>query len=103
MKNFYKNASFCLKDKQKRNLFSKNEVCLFSYNLLLESSFSKAGLKNCIFSMNNQFLNHSLIAIENRCLITGKSKSIYKEFRLSRVSIRKAADSGLISGVKRSN
>jgi ribosomal protein S14 len=102
MKKFYKNASPLLRDERRRYLFSNNEICFLSFNLLLETNFSKTKLRKCLFSMNRQFLNHSLTSVINRCLITGKSKSIYKEFRVSRITFRKIADSGLFTGVKRS-
>jgi succinate dehydrogenase (ubiquinone) iron-sulfur subunit len=102
VKKFYKNTSLSLRDGRKRFLFSNNEICFLSFKLLLESNFSKMKLKKHLFSMNRQILNHSLTSVNNRCLITGKGKSIYKEFRLSRIIFRKAADSGLLAGVKRS-
>ena len=102
MKKFYKNVSSLLRDERKRYAFSKNEIYFLSFNLLMECNFSKKKLRKCLFSMNKQILNHSLTSVNNRCLITGKGKSIYKEFRFSRIVFRKMADSGLLSGVKRS-
>ena len=100
MKNLYKKNSNLVKSERKRFLFSKNEICLSSFNLLLDCDFSKVRLKRVLFSMYRQFLNHSLVSVNNNCIMTGNNKSIYKEFRFSRIALRKSLNFGLISGIK---
>ena len=41
--------------------------------------------------------------IKNRCILTNRSKSIYRDYKLSRIVIRKLALEGNLTGVKRSS
>lgn len=100
VKNF-KRVGPLLRDGRKRFLFSTSEVCFISYNLLAESNFSKIKVRDSLFSMDRQFLGHSLSCVLNRCLFTGKSSSVYAQFRVSRITFRKIADFGLLAGVRR--
>ena len=92
---FFKNAQQ-MKDKRRRFIFSKNEILCASISLLFESNFSKPRINEKIATIR---FNHSF---KNRCLVTGRGNSIFKEFRLSRVAFREKASNGLLSGIKRS-
>jgi small subunit ribosomal protein S14 len=41
--------------------------------------------------------------IKNRCMITGRSRSTYRHFKLSRIMIRELASYGLLPGVTKSS
>ena len=41
--------------------------------------------------------------IRNRCEITGRPRSVYRKFKLSRIALREMANSGLIPGVVKSS
>ena len=45
----------------------------------------------------------SITRIKNKCIITGRSRSIYKFFKLSRLQLRKYALNGLLPGVIKRN
>jgi ribosomal protein S14 len=103
MKKIYKITSSLLKNERKRYLFLNNEICNLSFKLLLESNFSKKKIKRSLSILDSQLLNSSLTSINNICLFSGKNRSIYREFRLSRTSFRKLVDFGLLTGIKRSS
>jgi small subunit ribosomal protein S14 len=42
--------------------------------------------------------NSSKTRIKNRCVITGRSKSVYKYFKISRIQLRNLALNGKIGG-----
>lgn len=44
----------------------------------------------------------SITRINNRCLLTNRSRSIYKKFRLSRLAFRRMALNGDLIGVRKS-
>jgi small subunit ribosomal protein S14 len=44
-----------------------------------------------------------LIAVRNRCELTGRSRAYYRKFRLSRIMLRDLANKGLIPGVTKSS
>jgi small subunit ribosomal protein S14 len=43
--------------------------------------------------------NSSKIRIRNRCELTGRSRGVYRKFKLSRICIRNLASLGLIPGL----
>ncbi len=43
----------------------------------------------------------SLTRIKNRCIMTGRSRSIYRFFKLSRLQLRKWASYGFLPGVSK--
>jgi small subunit ribosomal protein S14 len=47
--------------------------------------------------------NSSKTKLKNRCILTGRSNSINRSFRLSRIMLRDFANSGSISGLKKSS
>lgn len=47
--------------------------------------------------------NASPVRIHNRCLITGRPKSFYRKFQMSRIALRELASCGKIPGVVKSS
>ena len=47
--------------------------------------------------------NSSKVRIRNRCEITGRPRSVYRKFKLSRIALREMANSGLIPGMVKSS
>jgi small subunit ribosomal protein S14 len=47
--------------------------------------------------------NSSLTRIKNICILTGRSKSIYKFFKISRLQLRKLAAMGFLPGISKYN
>ena len=41
--------------------------------------------------------------VRNRCAVTGRGRSVLRDFKLSRLKFRQIADQGLIPGVTRSS
>ena len=41
--------------------------------------------------------------IRNRCELTGRSRSVYRKFRLSRIMLREMGNKGLIPGLTKSS
>jgi len=46
--------------------------------------------------------NSSKIRLSNRCIITGRTKSIHRNYRISRICLRNLGNSGDICGFKKS-
>ena len=91
-----------LKDKKKRILLIKNYIkkqCLksiqYNENLSRQIRWQSSFLQ---YSMIN-----SIARIKNRCILTNRSHSILKRFKLSRMEIRKLTSLGLISGLQKSS
>lgn len=47
--------------------------------------------------------NSSKTRIRNRCDLTGRPRSVYRKFRLSRIALRELASTGQIPGVVKSS
>lgn len=45
--------------------------------------------------------NSSVTRIKNRCIITGRARSVYRLFKLSRIQLRKLAASGFLPGLSK--
>jgi small subunit ribosomal protein S14 len=43
--------------------------------------------------------NSSTVRIKHRCDLTGRSRSVYRKFRLSRIALRQLASTGQIPGM----
>lgn len=47
--------------------------------------------------------NSTTTRVKNRCTITGRARSVYRLFKLSRLEFRKKALAGLIPGLKKAS
>ena len=47
--------------------------------------------------------NSSPQRVRNRCELTGRPRSVYRKFRLSRIALRELASRGMIPGVVKSS
>lgn len=47
--------------------------------------------------------NGAEVRVRNRCEITGRSRSVYRKFKMSRIALRELASSGQIPGMVKSS
>ena len=47
--------------------------------------------------------NGAKVRIRNRCEVSGRSRAVYRRFKLSRIILRDMASNGLIPGVTKSS
>lgn len=92
------------KDKKKRKNYYKNEkkrVCLKSLSsnrnlpdfLRWKSSFALSAFSKTV----------SPLRIKNRCILTGRSRSILSSYRLSRLAFQRLAKEGKIVGLRKAS
>jgi small subunit ribosomal protein S14 len=87
------NQRYSFKDKEKKRLILK----AITQNLNLEKNIRWKTQKKFITIPNIS----SLTRIKNRCILTGRSKSVYRFFKLSRIQLRKLASEGFLPGVSK--
>jgi ribosomal protein S14 len=107
-----------VKDKKKRNNLQKKELNNLSFkafnreNFLLNDIWAKnlndelfpnfikfyKNRMSFLFTRNN---NKELIQIRNRCVVSGKSRSVSRRYKMSRIALRDAISKGLLVGVKK--
>lgn len=90
------------KNINQRYSFKKTE----KQRLILKAITQNLNLgKNIRWKTQKKFLTipqiSSLTRIKNRCILTGRSKSIYRFFKLSRIQLRKLASEGFLPGVSK--
>nr|YP_010394177.1 ribosomal protein S14 [Phytophthora tropicalis]YP_010394610.1 ribosomal protein S14 [Phytophthora capsici]UXG56500.1 ribosomal protein S14 [Phytophthora capsici]DAZ88185.1 TPA_asm: ribosomal protein S14 [Phytophthora tropicalis]DAZ88657.1 TPA_asm: ribosomal protein S14 [Phytophthora capsici]DAZ88696.1 TPA_asm: ribosomal protein S14 [Phytophthora capsici] len=79
--------------------FEKNRLTLkiISKNLNIEKDLRwKLQQKWFFFHQNS-----SITRIKNLCVLTGRSKSIYRLFKISRIQLRKLASKGFLPGISK--
>ena len=92
------------RDKQRRNLVNKFEK---------KRKILKAIMYNTTLPFNERFRaqvelsrlpkDSSITRIKNRCVITGRARSVYSKFKLSRIAFRNLASQGKLPGVTKSS
>jgi small subunit ribosomal protein S14 len=93
------------KDLNKRLIVYKQEKKNLLLKFIIRSTSLSIKLRN---KMQNQFfekssLNFSKVRVNNRCILTSRSKSVNSSLKLSRITFRKLASEGLLLGIKKSS
>ncbi len=92
------------RDLKRRKLFSKYELKRLQLkNIINDLNIPKEIRYNCILELNKLPKNSSQTRLKNRCIITGRGKSISNFCRLSRIKLRELASQGLVMGVIKSS
>jgi len=92
------------KDQKRRNLYAKYEIKRFLLkSIIRDSSISKSFKFQSINELSKLPRNSSLGRIKNRCIETGRSKSNYRMFKISRITFRELALKGLLPGVTKAS
>lgn len=91
-------------DKKKRNLVKKFEKERKNY----KSIYSNESLNNQIRIQalkNLQSLprNSSSTRVKNRCILSGRSRGVQRDFKMSRIFFRKKAIEGYLPGIKKAS
>ena len=91
------------KEQKRRNIYKKNEKPLFiSYGFsYLDSHEKYKTIKN--HALNDLKLNKTALKskIHNRCILTGRSRSIFRKFKISRMALRTLVSSKRITGLSK--
>jgi ribosomal protein S14 len=95
-----------IKDKKKREEFLKLELKLLYLKALIfeagKISNDKLLLKFLVqFKKLHTKVNQ--IKFKNRCLITSRSKAVYRDLKLSRIMFRNIVKLGFSSGIRKSS
>lgn len=87
-----------IRETYKRFELNKKYYKYIFINQLLETKLRFNSFKQLIHITHNA----SLSKIKNRCIMSGKSKSILRLFKLSRIKFRQLASNGNIIGITKS-
>jgi ribosomal protein S14 len=94
-----------LKDNKKRHYYEKIEITQKILKVLsfyqTDEFFITRVLKKLFVS--NFSKNHFKTCIKNYCIITGRSRGIYKKMRVSRIFFRQLGSEGFFFGLKKAS
>ena len=96
--------SWIERDKKRRKLVSKYELKRLQLKTIIYThSLPKDVRWNASLKLAKLPRNSSKVRIRNRCVITGRSRGVYRLFKMSRILFRQYASSGLLTGVKKAS
>ena len=88
------------KNINQRYLFKKEEKRRLIFKAITQNLTFENNLRWKIQKKFNMLSNNSSVTrIKNKCILTGRSRSIYRFFRLSRIQLRRLASQGRLPGV----
>ena len=94
-----------LKDKNRRQIYKiyeKEKIILkyISRNFLFSKNIRYASYVKLII---NYLRDSSIVRIRNRCVLTNRSRAVYRKFKMSRLMLRELALKGYLIGVKKAS
>lgn len=97
---------FRSKDRRIRRTTASGELLLLRLNFYLRNSSLDLASKQAFFLNSSLKLRkNSRLSMRgrNRCLLTTRAGSVYRYFRLSRISLKGLASYGYLTGVRKSS
>jgi small subunit ribosomal protein S14 len=92
------------KDKKKRIAYARLEKKYIVMKLIQKSFLTLNDLKYSNHLKLEKCMQYgSFTKVKNRCIISNRSKSIYRKFGVSRIKFRELASFGLLFGVRKSS
>jgi ribosomal protein S14 len=93
-----------IKDYKKRLEYKNKEILRLKYLMIKNNNILPLNLR---LLANNKLALDSKTGerskIRNRCILTGRSRGIIKEWQISRIKFKLLADQGLIPGIRRAS
>jgi len=90
------------KDKYHRNAYARVEVKRLFLKSLISNEFLPLGVREqAHYSLLRK--NCRLNRVENRCLVSHRSRAVYRTFKLARSQFHKFAGAGILPGIRRSS
>lgn len=97
---------FKSKDKRVRALVSKIELAKNCFRFFIRNAALSEKEKYLVTAFCGVSLK-KLISLSmrtrNRCVITGRSGSVFRDFRVSRITLKDLASRGYLTGVRKSS
>lgn len=97
-------ANFIGKDQNRRILVQKQELKRILYKSFIQDfSVENSQRYYYIQKLNKLSRNSSSTRIRNRCILTGRGRSVFRFCKLSRIVIRQLASQGMLNGIKKAS
>lgn len=93
-----------IKDKRNRQRFLQYEIKRNALKYLAnDSNLPKKIQHNINLQLSKLPKNSSITRIKNRCIFTGRGRSVYSKLKLSRILLREYINSGILPGFTKSS
>lgn len=93
-----------LSDQRRRNLAEKFELRRKLYKAFAKDTDLPNDVREKFRGkLDDLPKNSSFTRVMNRCIFTGRSRSVYRMFKVSRIVFRELASGGLLNGVKKAS
>lgn len=92
-------------DKHRRFSLFLRESQYVVLRYFLRSSFFTLDSKDRVYKKIRKMLcgRIKFSRVKNYCIVSGRSRSVYKDFRLSRIKFRDSVRSGVVYGLRKSS
>ena len=91
--------SLIQRDKKRRELYKKYELKRNKLKSVIYNKLSTKEERQKAQSLLSKLpRNSSKTRVKNRCVVTGRSKGVYRYFKVSRIQLRNLALNGNING-----
>lgn len=91
------------KDKKRRELSALCELKRFRCKYVLSLPLSLSYKRSFETKLNALGGNASKTRVKNYCMLTARSKGVYRDFHLSRMMFRELALTGRLPGIRKSS
>jgi small subunit ribosomal protein S14 len=91
------------KDRKRRNNFRLFELSYVVGKTVASMRHLSSVQRVHFFSLLRSAKASTFVRLRNRCVVTGRSRSVSREFRISRIKFREMASFGLLPGVRKSS
>jgi ribosomal protein S14 len=93
-----------IRDHARRLIMAKYEIKRIQHKAIWQDrNLANSVRYSSFFQLSKINRNSSLTRIRNRCVITGRARSVYNKMRISRIVFREFAAKGAIMGVCKSS
>ena len=97
-------ANFIERDKKRRQLVCKYELKRIEYQSIIKNTqLSKQIRYNFINKLNALSRSSSKVRVKNRCILTGRSKAVYRFCKINRIRMRELAAKRGTNRIKKSS
>lgn len=95
----------CLeRDKKRRKLVAQYESKRLRFKSIVHDTSLPAEVRwKASLKLSKLPRNSSKVRIRNRCVLSGRSRGVYRQFKMSRIMLRHLASDGLLTGVKKAS
>lgn len=97
---------FKTKDKRVRHIAAKFEIKRAAFQYLTRNAGVELNFRRRLLILKSPTLGKGLrftVKSRNRCVITGRAGSVFRYFRLSRITLKQLASRGFLTGVRKSS